>query len=192
MKPIPKKVILAGDGGVGKTTLLSTKITGSFQFSPKITIGVDFNVVTVDNGSDIKLLVYDLGGQERFQFLHDTYIKGASGAILLYDLTRKKSFENIPWWLKLIKENCGDIPILVAGNKSDLCMEEDLIEYDGRWSKLYEFNLKKEYPGIFKHTIITTKEYRDVDNVFKSLAYKILENEGFAIEQEQASAVSID
>ena len=98
-KQIPCKIVIAGDGGTGKSTLIAAKNTGEFNYASNITIGVDFACLNLEFNNEVfPFLIYDLGVQQRFQFLHDTYITGSKGAIVMYDLTRRKTFENIRKW----------------------------------------------------------------------------------------------
>ncbi len=165
-----KKIVIAGDGGVGKTTLVSTRVRGEFNFSTDITIGVDFAIVKFSKSNLPDLLVFDLGGQERFQFIHDSFMKGSSGCVLLYDATREKSFQGLIKWLKLIKNTCGKIPVVVGGTKRDLCQEEDIHYYKNKWDSFYCSELQGSFPQIVAHKLISSKEYLGVDEVFEILA----------------------
>ena len=111
----PMKIVIAGQAGTGKSTLISTKKTGSFNIASKMTIGVDFVILEVrHNNKTFQFLVYDLGGQKRFQFLHDSYIKGAKASIILYDMTRINTFNSIPKWIALLMAENPHIPILIC------------------------------------------------------------------------------
>ena len=97
------KIAILGDGASGKTSLIRAKMKGEFTEDSKITIGVDIQCIPfeyhtqeIDDGNQSEvLLTMDLGGQKRFHFIHDAYIKGIKGAIILYDLTRVTSFLNL-------------------------------------------------------------------------------------------------
>src|SRR6056297_564511 len=171
------KIVLAGDAGVGKSTLISTKKKGKFDCTSKITLGVDFNVVNFANSEYPQLLVFDLGGQSRFQFLHDSYIRGASAAIILYDLTRERSFENLSKWFKMLKKECGDIPVIVAGTKMDLCQPEDMMYYKTKWKKFFALEKDGLCRSVLNHMIISSKEYMGVDEIFMKIAQKITQNQ---------------
>ncbi|MCF2138859.1 MAG: GTP-binding protein [Candidatus Lokiarchaeota archaeon] len=163
-----KKIILAGDGGVGKSSFLATKTKGKFSYSSKITIGIDFSCVLVENARHpISFLVYDLGGQQRFHFLHDAYLKGTKGGIILYDITRPKTFENISHWVELLMSENEEIPIILAGSKIDLAQPEDLIYYQKLWKKMeYSF---PHYSNIVAHLFISSKQNIGIDEVFSTL-----------------------
>ncbi|MHA1897281.1 MAG: Rab family GTPase [Promethearchaeota archaeon] len=116
------KVIVAGAGGVGKTALVNRFATGKFQENYLMTIGSNFLVkeVTLDTGEHVKLSLWDFAGEKRFRFLLPPYTKGASGALLCYDITDYATFEEIPEWLRIVRENAGMIPIILVGTKYDL------------------------------------------------------------------------
>ena len=87
----------------------------------RLTIGVDFYSKTINfKEKNVKLQIWDFGGEERFRFLLTQYCKGANGAFFLYDITNPKSLEHLPDWTQIIRENAGDIPIMLIGSKVDL------------------------------------------------------------------------
>ncbi len=116
------KVIVAGAGGVGKTALIERYVTGSFIEDHKMTIGAQFSVkdVALDTGEAVRMQLWDFAGEERFRFLLGDYCRGASGAFICYDVTDYATFEEIPEWLRIIRENAGMVPIIMVGNKYDL------------------------------------------------------------------------
>ena len=116
------KVIVAGAGGVGKTALIERYVSGSFLEDHKMTIGAQFSVkdVKLDTGEDVRMQLWDFAGEERFRFLLGDYCKGASGAFICFDITDYATFEQIPEWLRIIRQNAGMIPIILVGNKYDL------------------------------------------------------------------------
>ncbi|MHA2274635.1 MAG: GTP-binding protein, partial [Candidatus Kariarchaeaceae archaeon] len=117
------KIVLAGDGAVGKTALRHRYLGEGFQSKYMMTIGADFALkeVTID-GKAIKFQIWDLAGQQRFEVVRSVYYAGCLGALLLFDITRVDSFQNCSKWIKEIWTNNGKgtIPIVLLGNKSDL------------------------------------------------------------------------
>lgn len=158
------KICIGGDGGTGKSTLIQTKRTGIFQSSTPITIGIDFACfpMLIEKES-ITFLIYDLGGQQRFRFLQNSFIIGSKGAIILYDLTREKTFDNIVHWYRLFSSESCQIPILVAGTKMDLVRNEDLQYFSTKWSN---FQTKNPQITIIDHIFISSKNNAGVDDVF--------------------------
>lgn len=115
------KVAIAGSGGVGKTTLLRRYATGKFQESRIMTIGVDFQTIQVDiKGQLIKLTVWDLAGQDRFAPFRDGFYKGARAVAMVFDVTDRQSFDDLPHWLQEGQGVVPDAYLVVNGNKTDL------------------------------------------------------------------------
>jgi small GTP-binding protein len=116
------KIILIGDGAVGKTSLISRFVEGRFESSYQATLGVDlFNKkITLPNGS-VMLNIWDIAGQSSFATVRSSFYASAMGALLVFDLTRPASFENMPSWIEDVKgSGLHGIPIVLLGNKSDL------------------------------------------------------------------------
>jgi len=115
------KVVIFGDAGSGKTSLRKRFMTNVFVSDSRKTIGVDFETKVLEvEGKEIKLLIWDFAGEERFRFMFPQYIYGAMGGILLYDITDYSSFSHISDWLSIIKETNQRFPIILLGSKSDL------------------------------------------------------------------------
>ncbi|KAM7280327.1 hypothetical protein ACFE04_007461 [Oxalis oulophora] len=116
------KAVLIGDSGVGKSNILSRIAKDEFRLDSKPTIGVEFayrNVRVCDKL--VKAQVWDTAGQERFRAITSSYYRGALGAMLIYDITRRGTFQNIDKWLKELREyGNSDMIIVLVGNKSDL------------------------------------------------------------------------
>jgi len=119
------KVLIIGDASVGKSSMLLRFTDDSFDEHIQSTIGVDFKVKHIElAGKRVKLTIWDTAGQERFRTLTSSYYRGAHGVVLVYDVTRTDSFENLEQWLKevqLYSPNNGESVIkLLVGNKIDL------------------------------------------------------------------------
>ena len=116
------KVLTAGDGGVGKTTLLHRYVSNRFIADTSMTIGVQFHLKNISfGGVECTLQLWDFGGQDRFRFLLPTYASGAKGALLLFDLTRMQttfSLENS--WLPIVRKEDPDLPVILMGTKLDM------------------------------------------------------------------------
>ena len=116
------KIVLIGDTSVGKTNILSKYLSDEFDPDSKATVGVEFGTKNFKIENNIvKVQIWDTAGQERYRSITNAYYKGAKGSLLVYDITNKKSFENLDRWISDLKTN-GDsnISIVLLGNKSDL------------------------------------------------------------------------
>jgi Ras-related protein Rab-11A len=113
------KVLLCGAAAVGKTELIKPYAKGSFQTDYKLTVGVDILTkdVQLRNGQVATISIWDLGGQKRFELIRTTFYKGASGAILVFDLTRAETYEEATrTWAEEIRRFCGPVPFMLVGN----------------------------------------------------------------------------
>ena len=116
------KIGMLGDSAVGKTAICQTYMNIEFTGEVLSTIGVDKleSIVKLKNGTEIKLILWDTAGQERFHSVALKSIKTVHGVAIVFDLTKRESFNNVNNWLDDIKENLNDIPIAIFGNKCDL------------------------------------------------------------------------
>mmetsp|Transcript_21215 Transcript_21215/g.25688 ORF Transcript_21215/g.25688 Transcript_21215/m.25688 type:complete len:213 (-) Transcript_21215:395-1033(-) len=116
------KVVLIGDSGVGKSNLLSRFTRNEFNLESKSTIGVEFATKSIKtDGKVIKAQIWDTAGQERYRAITSAYYRGAVGALLVYDISKHLSFENVERWLKELRDHAdNNIVIMLVGNKSDL------------------------------------------------------------------------
>jgi len=115
------KIVLCGEGGVGKTSIASVYTGGVFNPYMKLTVGIDyFTKMTIVDNTPYKIVIWDLGGEKRFRLLAPVFLRGARGAVFVFDITREETFTSIPEWLKITREVVGDIPKVLVGNKVDL------------------------------------------------------------------------
>jgi Ras-related protein Rab-1A len=115
------KLLIIGDSGVGKSSLMNRFSDNIFNETFINTIGVDFKIRTINmDGKVIKLQIWDTAGQERFRTIVSSYYRGAHGIMVVFDITNKESFENIPMWCEEIKKYAsGSVKKILIGNKSD-------------------------------------------------------------------------
>ncbi|KAI8551384.1 hypothetical protein RHMOL_Rhmol06G0181800 [Rhododendron molle] len=116
------KLVLIGDSGVGKSNLLSRFTKNEFNLESKSTIGVEFATKSLKlDGKVIKAQIWDTAGQERYRAITSAYYRGAVGALLVYDVTRHSTFQNVERWLKELRDHTDpNIVVMLIGNKSDL------------------------------------------------------------------------
>ncbi len=166
------KILTAGEGGVGKTTLLHRYVEGKFSAETKMTIGVEFFLKeTVIDDKQCTLQLWDFGGQERFRFLLESYVLGAKGAMLMFDLTRMMSLENLEQWLNIVRKGDPNLPVLFLGTKLDLA-DEIQVDDDYAMSFLQEYNL-------IDFLKISSKTGENVGPAFERLTRKILERQTY-------------
>jgi len=125
------KISVIGDGQVGKTSLIKNFTQGSFEKDYIKTIGAQFSKYEKEiEGDEIRLIFWDIAGQDDFLFLRPSFYKESGAAIIVYSLEEnelgKRSFEHIVNWYENIKKFCGDIPIILFANKLDLVEEDNL------------------------------------------------------------------
>jgi small GTP-binding protein len=146
------KVVLIGDSGVGKSNILLRYLKNEFSFESKATVGVEFGSKKFDlNGYKIKAQIWDTAGQERYKSITNAYYKGAKGALLVYDITRKETFDSVDRWIPDLRAN-GDeqVTIILIGNKCDLEENRQVSKQDAEnKAKLYSKYFKNKYKFIF-------------------------------------------
>ncbi len=117
------KITVVGDAAVGKTSLIKRYTSNTFEKDYISTLGMQFSKYEeILNGELVDLFLWDLAGQESFSTLRDRFYKGSSGAIIVFSLAPEQleTYQHIDKWLSNIREACGNIPIILFGNKADL------------------------------------------------------------------------
>ena len=123
MKSFVFKILVGGNGGAGKTSLLRRYVDGIFDDSTIETVGVDFflkEMVLKEVNVHCTLQLWDLGGQERFRHLLENFVMGARGALLLFDMTKMPKMNEILEWVNIVRIHDFDLPIILVGTKIDL------------------------------------------------------------------------
>jgi len=176
------KIVLVGDGGVGKTTIRKAfsgiEFTGSYQ----MTIGADFamKTISVKNPVDktkytISFQIWDLGGQPHFSEVRRVFYAGARGGLIIYDITDRDTLFNLPMWIKEIQKGVGDIPLVMVGNKIDLRGEMHHVTTDEGLS--FRALIKKSYNAPIAFIETSGKTGENVHKAFELLALLIINNE---------------
>ncbi len=156
------KLIIFGDGGVGKTSLTQRYLTGVFEEARNLTIGADFFVKNLVIASkNVKLQIWDFAGEERFRFLLPVYSKGANGGIFLYDVTNQTTLQHLPAWMQIVNEHAPNIPILVIGTKIDLVSMRHVTKEEAiQMAKSFKLSGFAE---------VSAKSGSNVENVFETI-----------------------
>lgn len=162
------KIVVVGDGGVGKSTMIQRLITGHFV-PMKITIGTDLASYDMNiEDISVKLQIWDFAGERRFRFFLPNYARGAQGCILCYDISRYSSFQHLQEWYDIVKENTNtDTVYLLVGGKADLS------EYRRTVSRAEAEELQKELDIPF-FLESSSKTGENNKNVFEMLTEAML------------------
>jgi small GTP-binding protein len=169
------KIVCVGDGAVGKTSITVRTCHGQFDGEYLMTIGVEFGtkVCTIDGQNEVRLQIWDTAGQERFRFLQPAYYRGAHGALLVYDITRMESLNNIPKWIGDLVDTIGtSVPTILVGNKCDL---DDLRVVTFEQGKLLADELSAQYKSEIHFYEASAKTNLNLEEIFQKLGTMMLE-----------------
>jgi len=162
------KLIIIGDSGVGKSSVLSQYVDQTFINSHISTIGVDFKITNVNIGDKIaKLQIWDTAGQERFRTITTNYYRGAHGIILVYDVTNRESFDNIVNWVDNIERYSKNPRLILIGNKTDL-PNKRVVSYEEALDYSNSLGLS------FLET--SAKNNLNIEDIFTKLVHDIYDN----------------
>jgi small GTP-binding protein len=115
------KILIGGEGGIGKTTLMNACATGTFTEGTRMTVGVSIHEKSLRSATNpVKLAIWDLGGQERFQFIMPSFMNGAHGGMVCFSLERYKSFLEAENWILMMRSVNPSIPLILVGTKADI------------------------------------------------------------------------
>mmetsp|Transcript_30633 Transcript_30633/g.42658 ORF Transcript_30633/g.42658 Transcript_30633/m.42658 type:complete len:220 (-) Transcript_30633:402-1061(-) len=176
------KVVLIGDSGVGKSNLLSRFTRNEFKLESKSTIGVEFATKSIQaDDKTIKAQIWDTAGQERYRAITSAYYRGAVGALLVYDISKRLTFENVGRWLGELRDHADqNIVIMLVGNKKDLrhnrevqtdeakayCKENNLFFIET--SAMTDSNVKPAFETILKEIYRLISQKPDIQSTDNS------------------------
>ena len=173
------KIVLIGETAVGKTSIISQFVDNNFQEDLQASTGGTFSSkrLILDNGKTLKFDIWDTAGQERYRSLTKLFYTDSSAAILVYDITRKETFEELKnYWVNQIKESLKEnIILVIAANKSDLSEKEEVDEVMAR-----EF--ARELNALFFRT--SAKNSIGIDDLFFEIAKKYIGKNDISIRKE--------
>jgi small GTP-binding protein len=176
------KLVLIGDSFVGKTNIMSKYLKNEFHEDSKATVGVEFGSKKFEiEGVSIKAQIWDTAGQERYKSITNAYYKGSKGAFIVYDITRKETFDSVDKWISDLKQS-GDkkITILLIGNKNDLDNQRQISKEQGEekaksfgvafleTSAFNGYNLDKAFDLMIKEVYDKCHAELDEDDGFQS------------------------
>ncbi|MHA2007036.1 MAG: Rab family GTPase [Promethearchaeota archaeon] len=172
------KVVIVGDGGVGKSTMVQRLTTG--QFIPqKITIGTDLAThdVRIDDMTN-RLQIWDFAGERRFRIFLPNYTRGAKGCILCYDITRRTSFDSLKEWYKIVSENASNPVYILVGEKLDLADVRRSVDHE----QGEEFKRNYDLDYFFE---TSSKSGENNTNIFEKITRLILQKQKEFIESKK-------
>ncbi|PAV88557.1 hypothetical protein WR25_21846 [Diploscapter pachys] len=161
------KVILLGQGAVGKSSLLLRYVENKFSLRHISTIQASFQSKTIEvDGRQVELSIWDTAGQEKYHALGPIYYRGSQGALLLFDITDSRSFEKVKTWVKELQRVLGDsCALMIVGNKLDLEKERTVTEQEAR---SYAETVNAQYMET------SAKENLGISQVFDRLAEEMI------------------
>ncbi|UCG04274.1 MAG: GTP-binding protein [Candidatus Heimdallarchaeota archaeon] len=171
------KIIVCGAGAVGKTSIVRRYVEDKFEFNYLLTVGLDPSNRRIEvDGIQVNLVIFDVAGQKRFQTLRDVFFRKANGALLVFDLTRPETLDELYEWKIQIDNRLGKdrIPAILVGNKSDL--EDIQIDYG-----LLEDKVIPDFKPVI---YLETSAYQDknIRDTFLILTEAILRRQGILTE----------
>ena len=169
-KELLYKILLLGDSSVGKTCFLMRYTDNTYQEIHMSTIGIDnkFKDVELEDGKKVKIQIWDTAGQDRFRSITRNYYKGANGIVLIFDVTNKKSYENVKNWVKKIKEEVSSrVTIILVANKIDDVNHRIVTKEEGE-------KIANECGLMFFECSAKTGE--NIEHAFNELVKKTVEN----------------
>ena len=186
------KIVLIGDTSVGKTNMLSRYISNEYNPNSQSTIGVELSTKNyIFDNNEVKVQIWDTAGQEKYRSITSSYYKGAQGCLLVYDITRKETFDNIDKWFSELKNSSNsDITAILIGNKCDLSNERKVTTEEAQkkakllnmafmeTSALDGSNIDKAFSELVSN--VYQKNKQNFNNEIKV----ILEDKGEEIEQQ--------
>ncbi len=161
------KITILGEKNVGKTSLVYRYIENKFRDSYKATLGVNLLKKDMEvDGNSVSAQIWDLGGQDSFKSLRKLYLEGSNGALVIFDLTERKTFDRLNEWVDSFKEARGEQPMVLIGNKSDLENQRKITEMEAS-------NYAKE--NNMELILTSAKTGQNVEDAFIILTKRILE-----------------
>jgi Ras-related protein Rab-8A len=166
------KLLLLGDMAVGKTSLMMRLTDDEFNLNIIGTAGIDLKKKTLNiEGEDVKVLIYDTAGHDRFRLIAKSQYKGSNGIVLIYDITDRKTFDNVTRWMEDIKENTdSQVEVMLVGNKIDKANDRIVNSEEGQ-------ALGQKFGVSFVETSAKTGEGVNTAflNIVKNIYHKIKE-----------------
>jgi len=162
------KIIVSGDGGVGKTSFPNRLIHDRFDANSELTKGVDFFSKNIFiKGSEYNIITWDFAGQDQFRRLLNEFVDGSLAAYVMFDLSRFKTLENVQNWIRILKIY-GNIPAFILGNKSDLINPDKSHHFESSIAEI-----RNKYNNVIGYLEISSKTGDNIKKAFDILVEKL-------------------
>ena len=165
------KIVIIGDSGVGKTNFIFRFAENSFSDMHVSTVGLDYKskiIILPSSKKRVRIQIWDTAGQERYMAVNKNTLQKVQGIIIMYDLTNRKSFENLERWFNIVSQNFPGKTVFLVGNKLDLSDDKRIVTVE-EGQKLAEENNMKFYEG-------SGQNGENVEEIFIQMAEKVYEN----------------
>ena len=165
------KIVIIGDSGVGKTNFIFRFAENSFSDMHVSTVGLDYKskiIILPSSKKRVRIQIWDTAGQERYMAINKNTLQKVQGIIIMYDLTNRKSFENLERWFNIVSQNFPGKTVFLVGNKLDLSDDKRIVTVE-EGQKLAEENNMKFYEG-------SGQNGENVEEIFIQMAEKVYEN----------------
>ena len=180
------KIILIGDPGVGKTSIMTKFVSNEFQNTYLSTIGVEFKLkeIYINNNTCARLKIWDTCGQEKFRAITRQYFKNSEGVFIVFDLSNRETIKRLNVWMKDIQDNIdNDFFIFLVGNKTDI-KERDLTISEE--AKQFAINKKINYYEV------SAKTGSGIYNIFEKMASKLINKDKIERNKKEVNIDKID
>ena len=173
------KIVVVGDGAVGKTSLIKKYTQGSFKKEYIATLGTQFSKYEEEIDEEkVELFLWDIAGQDQFQALRQRFYTGSSGAIIVFSHSpeQSQSYDHVLRWFDDLKKHCGNIPLVLFGNKVDLIDEAELSSNSGLPTSdinVEQFAKDNKFVGYYKTSALTGQGVTDAFKVLVKKLYTI-------------------
>jgi GTP-binding nuclear protein Ran len=189
------KLLLVGDGGVGKTCFVKRHLTGDFEKRYIATVGVDVHPLTfVTSRGKIGFMCWDTAGQERFGGLRDGYYIQADCGIIMFEVTSRQTYRNVPNWYRDITRVCDNIPIVLVGNKVDApdrqVKPKQIVFHRRRGLQYYDISAKSNYNFEKPFLWLARRLANDPQLIFTEAP--MLQNEELHMTEEQKRQLELE
>ncbi|XP_057483517.1 ras-related protein RABA5b-like [Actinidia eriantha] len=177
------KIVVIGDSAVGKSNLLSRFARDEFDLHSKATVGVEFQTQVMEvDGKEVKAQVWDTAGQERFRAVTSAYYRGAVGALIVYDISRRTTFDSVKRWLEELNTHCDTtVARMLVGNKCDLENIRDVSVDDGKSLAEEEGLFFIETSALDSTNVIASFEIV-IREIYNNISRKVLNSDSYKAE----------